>query len=178
MKYIAYLISIVLLVGINLGLFTQIPLKGQIPNLLFLFALCASLEKKDFDFFFISFVCGVVLDFYSVGFFGAFTLGLLVVGLCMHFAANNILVLEFNWKSLSGALLSAFLILNLIVWLYGFAAFKLNWAPEPAGFKIFMGDFIWGLLYNWLLLYPTYLFFNFLRRSLDNFSVRSRGVIR
>ncbi len=178
MKYVIYLISIILLLGINLGLFTQIPLKGQIPNLLFLFALCASLEKKDFDFFFISFVCGAFLDFYSTGFFGGFTLAFLTVSLCMHLVASNILVMEFNWKTLSAALAVSLLTVDIILCLYGFMAFKFNWTSGYTGFKIIMSGFIPSLVYNGLLLYPVYLFSNFVKRTLDNFRVRSRGVIR
>ena len=49
MKYLIYLIAIIFLLSLNLGLFNHLEIKGQIPNLLFLFTLCCILEKENYD---------------------------------------------------------------------------------------------------------------------------------
>lgn len=64
-KYLIYFFAIVALLVLNLGLFNNLQIKGQIPNLLFLFSLCFALEKKSFDFFFVAFVSGLFLDLNS-----------------------------------------------------------------------------------------------------------------
>lgn len=178
MKYFIYLLAIIFLLSLNLGLFNNLQIKGQIPNLLFLFSLYFAFEKKDLDFFFVSFVCGLVLDFYSTTFFGSFTLAFLSICLLLNLFVNNLAVVEINWKTLSLTLLLGLAGLNLLVWLYSAAAYKLNWTQDYSGLKDYFSGFLVSFFYNLLLLYPVYLFANFLKNFTDSLSVRRRSVIR
>ncbi len=178
MRYAVHFICIVFLLVANLGLFGLLPIWGQIPNLLFLFVLCSALAKKEFDFLFVAFLCGLFLDFYSPAFFGGHTLALLLIALVTYLFSNYIFVIELNFKNLALATIFSWLGLNLIVWLWGLAALKFNLNPSYVSLKIFMSNFLPGLIYNLLLLYPMYLFYDFLRHSLDNYEARSRGVIK
>lgn len=175
MKYLIYLFALIILLGINLGLFNNLQIRGQMPNLLFLLALYFALEKKDFDFFFVSLVSGLFLDFYSGGFFGGFTLGLLAVSLGLHIFASSLFVFELNWKTLSLALFFSLGLFNFLLWLYGLLVYKFNWTNEYVTFKIFLAAFPPSLIYNLLLLYPMYFCFNFLRRVVDGLSLKRRG---
>ncbi len=177
MKYLIYLLAIIILLGINLGLFNYLQIQNQMPNLLLLLTLCFALEKKDYDFFFIAFVSGLFLDFYSTGFFGQFTLAFLLAAFFLHIFAN-ILALEQNFKTLSAALAVCVIFFNFFVWLYSFAAFKLNWTGEYLDFKMLLKGLAASLVYSWLLLYPVYLLSQFLKRSLDRLNQRSGGVVR
>lgn len=178
MKYFVYLLAIIILLGLNLGIFNFFPVSGQIPNLLFLLTLFFALEKKDYDFFFVAFVCGLFLDFYSAGFFGAFTLAFLAVSVAANLFVNNVFVFEINWKTLSPALLAGLFFFSLLVWAYGLLAFKLSWGSQYVNIGVFISNFPVNFLYNWFLLYPVYLFFTFLRGLVDNLSSRRRGVVR
>jgi hypothetical protein len=178
MKYLIYVIAIIFLVGVNLGLFNNLQLFGQIPNLLLLFTLFAALEKKDYDFFFVAFICGIFLDFYSASFFGSFTISLLLLALCLHILANTLALFELNWKSLGLLLLAGLVLLDLFSWIYGFAAYQFNWAPNFIAFQSFVRAFPAIFIYNLLLLYPTFLFYNFVKKIIDNLSIRRRGVVR
>jgi rod shape-determining protein MreD len=178
MKYFIYLIAIIVILGLNLGIFNSLQLYGQIPNLLFLFMLFFALEKQEYDFFFIALLSGLFLDFYSAGFFGAYTFAFLAVGLSAHLFANNLLVLEIDWKSLSLLLLISLIFFNLLLWVYQFLAFKLSWSGQYVNFNVFTSQFLVSFIYNWLLLYPMYLLFTFLRSFIQNLSVRRRGVVR
>jgi cell shape-determining protein MreD len=178
MKYLIYLIAIIILLGVNLGLFNNLQIQSQIPNLLFLLTLFFALEKKDYDFFFIALISGIFLDFFSAGFFGGFTLAFLAVAFGAHLVAANLLVAELNWKTLSLALLGALVFFNLTLWAYGLAAFKLSFSLQYIGIKIFTSRFLASFFYNWLLLYPVYLFFTFLHNFVDNLNIRRRGVVR
>ena len=178
MKYLIYLIAIIFLVGLNLGLFSNLQFFGQIPNFLLLFTVCASLEKQNYDFFFIAFICGIFLDFYSANFFGTFTLSLLLLALCLHIFANTLVLLELNWKSLVFLLLTAIILLDLFSWVYGFAAYQFGWAPAFISFRSFAVSFAPYFFYNLLLFYPAFLFYNFVRKIVDGFSLRRRGVVR
>ncbi len=177
MKYFIYTLAIILLLGVNLGLFNNLQIRGQIPNLLFLFVLCVALEKKDLDFLLIALVSGLFLDFYSAGFFGGFAFIFLGLSFLGYFFVNYLVVLEMNWKTLSAALLVGLLLFNLFLWLYGLIAFKLNWTGQYVSFKIFLRAFPASFIYNCLLLYPMYLFVNWLRRFVDNLTIRRRGFV-
>jgi len=177
MKYFVYLFLILILLGLNVGLFNYIRIFGQMPNLLFLLALCASLEKNDFDFYFIAFVGGLFLDFFSTGFFGGYTFSFLVVSLLAHFFADNVLVSGFNWKTLSGVLLVGFLVFSWVWWLYSFVSVLLGLAPDFLSLKEFLLTLVPGIFYNLLLLYPIYILNNLTREFLNNWHIRRRGVI-
>jgi cell shape-determining protein MreD len=90
MKYLIYLFAIIILLAVNIGLFNNLQIKGQIPNLLFLMTLFFVLEKKSYDFFFISMVSGLFLDFFSTSFFGSFTVALLTLSLLLHFFVGKL----------------------------------------------------------------------------------------
>lgn len=178
MKYFIYLLTIIILLGLNLGLFQNFRIAGQMPNLLLLLLLFFVLEKKDFDFFFVALVSGLFLDFYSAGFFGAFTMAFLAVGLCLHLFATSVIVVNVNWKTLSLVLFICLTLFNLIVWAFGLLAFRLSWTGQYAGINIFASEFLAAFIYNWLMLYPIYSFFTFLRNFVDNLIIRRRGLVR
>jgi rod shape-determining protein MreD len=177
MKYAVYLLAIVFLLSLNLGLFNNLQIRGQTPNLLFLFSLYFAFEKKDLDFFFVGFVCGLILDFYSTTFFGSFTFSFLIITLGLHLFVNNLASVELNWKTLSFSLLVCLFALDILVWLYSAAAFKLSWTQDSSGFKQYMAMFPLNFLYNLLFLYPVYVFANFLKNFTDSLSARRRSVI-
>lgn len=178
MKYLIYLIAVIVLLGVNLGLFSNLRIQSQIPNLLFLLTLFFALEKKDYDFFYIAFFSGLFLDFYSGSFFGGFTLAFLVVFLCVNLFVTNVLVVDLNSRTLSLALLAALVFVNLIIWAYQLAAFKLNLSPQYIGIQIFTSRFLVSFLYNLAFLYPVYLFFTYLRNLVDKLSIHRRGIIK
>jgi rod shape-determining protein MreD len=178
MKYLIYLLAIIVLVGLNLGLFSNLQLQGQIPNLLLLFTLCAALEKKNYDFFFIAFVSGLFLDFYSASFFGSFTLSLVLVAYLLHSLAITLAVLELDWKSFSLLLFASMVLLDLFSWFYGFAAYKFNFSAGFIPFQSFTKTFFASYVYNLVFLFPSLVFYNFILKLIDNLSVRRRGVVR
>jgi rod shape-determining protein MreD len=178
MKYFIYITSIIILLGINLGLFGNLQLFSQIPNLLLLFTLCASLDKKKHDFFFIAFTCGIFLDFFSASFFGGFTFSLLLIALVLSFLSNTLVVLELNWKSLSLLLFGTLVMINLTLWVYGFFAYRFHLSGDFNNFKTFSSTFVINFLYNWLLLYPIFIYYNYVRKIIDGFEIRGRGVVR
>lgn len=178
MRYLAFFISIFFLLVINLSVFGILPIRGHLPNLIFLFSLCAALGKKEFDVFFIAFFGGLWLDFFSAGFFGGQTFALLCVSLSVFLFANYMFAAELNFKTLGFSLIFAWAMFCLINWLWQLAAAKLNLAPNYLDFKLISQNFIFSLIYNLLLLYPVYLFYDFVKRRLDNYEIKSRGVIQ
>ncbi len=178
MKYLIYLAALLVLAGFNVGIFRSLPLAGQVPNLLFLFVLCFVLEKKDYDFFFVAFFTGLFLDLYATGFFGGWTLGLLLVVVALHGFANWLTVVGLNWKSLGFVLTAALLLLNLELWLYGLVISRFNWSGSYVPLNAYVRAFLPQLLYDGLLLYPVYVYYNLIMRWVENLSLKRRGIVR
>ncbi len=175
MKYFIYFIIIIGLIGFNIGLFNNLQIYGQIPNLLLLFSIYLCLEKKDFDFFFVAFFSGLLLDFFATNFFGGYTLSFLVVVFCLYLLINNLLVFELNWQVLSLLLLGSLLLMNSVLWLYGLLVFKLGLSSEYIGIKIYAAGILPEFFYNWIVLYPMYLFSDFVKKFIENLSAKRRG---
>lgn len=179
MKYFIYLLAIIILLGVNLGLFSGLKIQGQLPNLLFLLTVCFAMIKQDGeDYLFVAFVAGLFLDFYSTRFFGSFTLALLLLALFLRQLMSNILALALNWKILSLAVVFSWTALNILLWFYALLAAKFNWIGYSADFKTIFSALPAGLFYNLLLLYPVYLLANFLKKLIVDLSFKGRGVIR
>jgi rod shape-determining protein MreD len=155
MKYLIYTLAIVFLIGLNFGLFGFLQVKGIMPNLLFLFVLCASLERRQSeDFLFVSLLSGLFLDVYSGVFFGSFTVTFLVLSMLIQLLLNNFLALELTWKFILIMFLAGFVFLNFSLWLYMGLAYKLKLVKfyfEPFSPS---AKFVWELAFNFILLYP------------------------
>lgn len=178
MKYLIYFVTIIFLLSVNIGFFGQLPVWGQIPNLLLLLLINFSLDKKSFDFFFVALIAGLLVDFYSSTFFGGFTLGFLLVASFIYILANAFIFLEVNWKSLSILTFASLCVLYFTVWLYGFSVSKMGIQPTYIPFKYFLRNFPGMLIYNLILLFPMYLFSNWLKDFVNRLLMKSRGVVR
>ena len=177
MKYFTYLLVVVVLLGLNIGLFGSMRIYNQIPNLLLLFVIFASLEKKSGEFLYIILICGAALDFYSTGFFGGYTLGFLLTGLIINLLSENFLFADFGWKTLSGLLLGALLLLKITLWLYGFMALKFNWTRVAYRMDLNFYHLVAEYIYNWVLLYPIFMAHGFLKKAINNYYIHKRGVV-
>lgn len=178
MKYVIYLIVLFVLFSLNLGLFDNLEIKNQIPNLLFLFSILFALDADSHDFYFISLVSGLLLDFFSTGFFGAYTLAMILVSFFAYLFTNKITVMEFKLKNLIIFLAVSLALFQLVVWFFNFIVFKFNFAPIYTDFSIYLSSFLVIYLYNLLFLYPVFLLYSFVKNFVTNLNIKQRGIIR
>jgi hypothetical protein len=141
--------------SLNLGLFGFFKIGGAVPSLLLLLVILFSLEKDTHDFFFVSTVSGLFLDIFSGVFLGSFTLAFLILSLSINQLIHNVVVVEVNWKYLTGLVIVGVVFTNLFVWTYNLLAFKLGWGQYPISFISLRNLFLPELAYNLLLLYPV-----------------------
>lgn len=159
MKYFIYIIIIIILLSLNIGLFGHFRFFNTVPNLLFLLLLFFSLEKYEFDFFFIAFFCGIMLDLFAATFLGTFIFSFLVLAYVLHEFVAKIAVFEVDrkWQILFMAV--SLQILNLLLWSYNFFAFKIGLSPDLISLKDLEKVFVPQFIYNLLLFYPVYLLY-------------------
>lgn len=136
------------------------------------------LDKKDYDFFFIAFISGIYLDFFSAHFFGAFTFSLLFLSSILHIVTQNFIIRELNWKFVVGLLLSSLAVFRVFLWIYAIAVSVMHLSQPTEAINVYFNGFFWSFVYNLLLLYPVYLFYRYLKKLTDNFTVKRRSLVR
>lgn len=176
MKYFIYLLSIILLLAVNLGLFGQFQLWNNVPNLLFLWLMFFCLDKDNYDFLFIAFFAGLFLDFYSAVFIGSFIFSFLLIGSWQRLLVNRIVAFEANWKLQLAMLVTSLQLLDLMVWLYNLLVSKAGWAALPLSLRAIENNFFPQLIYNLLLFYPMYVLYHFVKGQLTKWVNRKYRI--
>jgi rod shape-determining protein MreD len=173
MKYLAYLVFIILLFGLNIGFFSLFKLQGVAPNLLLIMVMLFALEKGGLDFFFIAVLSGFFLDFFSGAFFGGYSLGFLLLAFLLNLVVRNFAVFEMNWKFLTGTLLASVLFVDLFIWLYDLLIVKSGLTNTAfINFSLFKRQFLIQFFYNLLLLFPMLRLKDFLQELIQKFTYR------
>jgi cell shape-determining protein MreD len=175
MKYIIYIATIIVLLGINVGVFSNLQFFSGVPNLLLLFVIIFSLENESRDFLIVAALSGMILDFYSGAFIGSFTIGFLLLALAVQAVSNSFLALEINWKYLAGLTVGGWVLVYLFVWVYGYYTYKLGWNPAFIEFVTVRNKIIPEVVYNLLLLYPMFLLGSAVKRFISLVTRRSVG---
>lgn len=174
MKYLIYLLSIILLLGLNLGIFSGLALRSAAPNLLLLAVIIFAAEKHTNDFFFVAFFSGLFMDIFSGSFIGSFTLAFVSLSLIIHLLVSNVVAYDVNWKYLTALVLGGLLYVSLFVWLYGWLAFKAGWTGLQVDLAIFNTKFITRFLYNLLLVFPVYFYVESTKKIVEKYFSRAR----
>lgn len=156
MKYIIHIAVIIILLGLNVGFFSNIKFFSGVPNLPLLYVIIVSLAKQGYDHIWIALVSGLLLDFYSGTFIGSFATAFVVLAIIVQALANRFLVLEISWKFLVSLVVGGWLFVYMFVCGYTFLAYLLGWAPTFVEIAIVRQKIIPEILYNLFLLFPLY----------------------
>ncbi len=157
MKYIIYLILIILLLALNVGFLSYIKIYGAAANLLLLLVILSALHKDIDNFIFIAAVSGIVLDVYTGVFFGSFALAFLFAALLIRLIVERIVVHELDWKYVFLVAMAAIVFTDLFVWQYNLAAWRFSLSDFAFSFSTIKRHILPELFYNALLLYPVYI---------------------
>jgi rod shape-determining protein MreD len=164
MRYIFYILAVVLLAGISLGVFSQFRLFGASPNLLLLFTLSLAVKQDNLDFYFIAFLAGIMLDVLTGAPLGSFATFFLVAGFVTHQLFANIIFYVFNLKHLPLLVVVSVGVMPLWLWAYSRVLLGLHIAIAPISLRGMELQLLPSLVYNILLMYPVYWFASTLYR--------------
>ena len=149
-----YLLTLILLFALN-GAFPTLKY-GAAPNFLFLFAILFALKKDNRGFLWIAFFSGLLLDLFSGGFFGAFTLAMLLVCALAAYTAATLFTIDLSIEARSILVAAANLIFVLVLFIINLATFKFNLAPNQISPQIFAGKVWLDLILNLIFAMPIY----------------------
>lgn len=172
MKYAIYFFIIIILAGVNFGVFPFLSFYGVLPNLLLILLVVVSLSKAKPEFsFFIAFFSGLILDFSSGIFFGSFTITFLCLVLILELITKNFLVIDIDWKYQIIIFILVLILTHLLLYGFNLLAFYFHWVKERVDLASLKETLLPFLAYNLLLFYPIKRLvnaFNFLERKYFN----------
>jgi rod shape-determining protein MreD len=171
MKYLIYFITVILLVGIHIGLFGYFKFFGVTPNVLLLFVVGCCLQREADDSFFIALVGGIFLDILSGIFVGSFTFAFLLLALLLYFLIRRLVVFELSWRYLLAVTILATIFVNLFAWAADAVAFHYGWSQVVINIQVLKTHIPLEIVYNLLLAYPLYA----LATWLQNFILNLQG---
>lgn len=177
MKYFLYLLTIIILTGIQIGLFHYLALFGTVPNLLLLFVIGSSLQREAEDSFFLALVGGLFLDFSSGLLIGSFALGFLLLALLLYFIIHHLVVFELSWKYLLTVTAVATVFVDACVWLFNNFAYLHNWSTVLVSGQLLRARIVPEILYNLLLAYPLYVLAIWLHNSILRLQGKKHRII-
>jgi hypothetical protein len=156
MRYIIYIIIILVNFVLTKDLFGQMTLAGAIPNLNLLFVIIAASESDRLDFLFIAFVAGLVTD---IGFglpIGTFALGFVLAGFLSHVLFHGPLSLSVGWKNF--AIVTVVGVTLTYFWTIVFSklAAVMGVLPFSLAFGQFWRIIFFTLIYNLILAFPLF----------------------
>jgi len=166
MKYFIYFAAIIILVGINTGLFPYIKFFGVQPNLPLLFLVGACLQRDAEDSFFIALCAGLFLDTLSGIFIGSFTFGFLLLALLLFVVIHRLVVFELSWKYLFAVSIFATVFTQACAWAINSAAFHYGWSQVSLNGSQLRNKIVFEIIYNLILAYPLYAFATFLKNGI------------
>lgn len=145
MKYLFYLILLILIISFNFGVLAPLGLGWLTPSILLLIVVCLSMHPDRLDFFWFGVAGGLWSDIYFGLPIGSFAGAYLLVGLAAFLLFKRLLA-EPNWKYYLVCVVVAELFLLTWVWGYTNILANLHWSAV-----VVSGRQVWHYLPLWLV---------------------------
>jgi len=172
MKYLIYLLAVIILVALTQGVLRQFAVFGVVPDLLFLLVVGLALAGRPMQQLIIAAIlAGVFADLSSGLLAGSFILGYALAAVAVSAASENWLAWREHWWYLPLSLLSALLMLYIWLGVYNFLALLVSQGAVLHS-AVLAHQFLPAFFYNLLLFYPMYFFAAWLARRADRLDAR------
>ncbi len=166
MKYLIYFIALIVLAGLQVGLFSYLKFFGAVPNLFLLFLVGCCLQREADDAFFVALLAGLFADLMNGLFIGSYTLSFLILALLLYLVIHQLVVFELSFKYLLTVTLIAVLFTGVLSWLVSLLSIHIGWAPVAVDFHVWWSRLPQELAYNLALSYPLYFLATWIHNSI------------
>jgi cell shape-determining protein MreD len=156
MKYILYLISIIVVIALTVGGFGELGIGAFVPNILLLIILSVALEYSIADFMFFALIGGIWLDVIYGLPIGSFTLAFVICGGLSTLVFQRVFYSEVNARQFLLVVGVATLLLNLWLWSYTQALHYFHIVPTAISGLQLLRHTPAMLIANLILTYPLY----------------------
>lgn len=170
MKWVIYVVLILLVVVINQTIFRVAGLGFFVPDLLLLLTLSAVWSFNNYDYLIFGILGGTWLEVLSGLPVGSISVGLILIGSLAYMVLNRWLFSEKPWQYFLGAVVAGTMLLRLWLWLLTTFLANLDMVGVTVGIGYVWRGFLPALAVNLLLIYPVFILTEILARYLQNFS--------
>ncbi len=165
MKYLLYLLILLLIIGLGFGLLVPLHLAAVIPGLLLVPVVCIAAEYGSLDFLVFAIIGGIWLDLWYGLPVGSFSAILLLIGMFNYLIFHYWLFLEVTGAYYVGSVALSTALFALWPYLYSGFLYRLHWS------SLFLSwSAVWRhgwpmVLWNIVLAFPVYFVINSLLRQ-------------
>ncbi len=170
MKWLLYILIIVIVVLINQTIFRLTDFGFFVPDLLLLFSLVVVWSLNNFDFLIFGILGGIWLEVFLGLPIGSLSLGLILVGSLAYLAINRWLFSEKPWQYFLGAVFLGTLLIRIWLWLFTTFLFNMEFTNLVVGIDYVWRGFLPALLVNLLLIYPVFAIVEIFAKYLQSFA--------
>lgn len=174
MKWLLYILLILLVVIIDQSVFNIIHLGHFTPDLLLLFTLAVVWSFNNFDYFIFAGIGGFWMETMMGLPVGSLIISLVLVGSLAYLIVNRWLYSEKPWQYFAGAIILGTIVVHLWLWLYTGLLYTFNWSEVVVTSGSMLRSLLPAILINLLLTYPiviiTELLAKFTQRSNNSFN--------
>ena len=174
MKYFIYLITILISIGLTAGVFSLFPILRGVPQLLLVLVLVVAVERKNFDFIFISVVAGIFLDLLTSLAFGSYILSFAFLGFSAKYIFREYLITSNTWKHLPWVISIAILIQHLWFWIYNSLLFRFDQLALPLRLWDIILTSLGAIIYTAVLFFPVYWMIEKISQFIENLDLKKK----
>lgn len=166
MKYFIYFIILIVLAGLQSGLFRYLKFFGAVPDLMLLFVVGCCLQREAEDAFFVALLAGLFVDLQNGVFVGSYAFSFLLLALLLYLVIRQLVVFELNFKYLVAATIVAVVFTGFLAWLISGLAEHLNLAVAAIDPHIWRSRLLPEIIYDVILCYPIYALATWIHNSI------------
>lgn len=170
MKWLLYILLIVIAVVLNQTLFRVIDFGYFVPDLMLLLTLAVVWSFTNYDYLWFGLLGGTWLEILAGLPIGSFSLGLILTGSIAYIVLNRWLFSEKPWQYFLGAVVIGSVLIRLWLWLYTGLLASMEISASSASVNVNWPSLLPAIVMNLLLIYPVFALFEIIAKYLQNFS--------
>lgn len=170
MKWLFYLLFIVIVIVLNQTFFRVVDFGYFVPDLILLLLLTVVWSFTNYDYVLIGLLGGIWLEVASGLPIGAFSLGFILIGSVAYLVLNRWLFSEKPWQYFLGAVVLGTILIRLWLWLYANILAGMEVSSSAPSVGIYWEGILPAIFANLLLIYPVFALVEIIAKYLQNFS--------
>lgn len=182
MKWLLYILIILVVIIIDQSLFNVFDLGAFAPDLLLLLTLAVVWSFNNFDFLIFAGLGGFWLETVMALPAGSLVVGLILVGSLAYLIINRWLYSEKPWQYFLGAVIVGTILVHVWLWAYTGLLFAFNWTEVVVNSEALLRTLLPAIFVNILLTYPILIITELLAKltqrsgsSLGNLAVNKKS---
>lgn len=170
MKWLLYILLIVIAAVLNQTLFRVIDFGYFVPDLMLLLALAVVWSFTNYDYLWFGLLGGTWLEILSGLPVGSISLGIIIVCSSAYLVLNRWLFSEKPWQYFLGAVVLGTIFIRLWLWFYTSVMATMEISASAGSVAVHWPSILPAMAMNLLLIYPIFASFEIMAKYIQTFS--------